>query len=154
MQEHAVILHKPDLEDFMKKSKLSLEEYIERMEGCVDAWNRADAELVASYYSDTIDYRDPTVPAGIGSKKELVEYLELIFKVWPRQQWTAKKVMPHAEQGAFSVDYAWKIANDAKSLSGTGIDRIEFEGDKIRLNHVYLNAEKWKEWIGNELKKK
>ncbi len=136
----------------MEKVKLTRDEYIRLMEGCLAAWNRADAEAVASFYSDTLDYRDPTVPGGISNKKDFIGYLKLIFRVWPEQQWVPKTIMQHADEGAFTIDYTFRIGNGKKSIGGNGMDRMEFEGDKVRLNHVYLNADKWKDWIKNELK--
>ncbi len=139
----------------MGKTMLTRTEQIRLMEECLAAWNRADAEAVASYYCDEgLDYRDPTVPEGIRNRRDFVNYLNLIFKAWPQQQWTPKKTMPHEEEGVFSIEYTFRIANATKSLRGTGMDLMEIEGDRIRLNHVYLNADKWKEWIKNELKAK
>lgn len=128
-------------------------DYISLMKRCLEAWNQANAELVASFYSDNLDYRDPVMPQGISNKADFIKYLHLMFQVWPKQQWTPKNVMPHVTEGAFSVDYDFSFANNRTSITGHGIDRIEFKGDKISLNHVYLNAEKWKDWINLELKK-
>ena len=136
----------------MGKRKLSLDDYTTLMKNCLDAWNSADPEKVADYYTEDLDYRDPTVPDGIASRAEFIKYLKLIFKVWPIQEWVPRTVYPHAEDGSFSVDYEFKIANEKKTIRGRGIDRIVFRDDKIKLNHVYLNAEKWKEWISRELK--
>lgn len=136
----------------MKKKQFSLDDYSAIMKRFLEAWNKADAELVASYYSDNLEYRDPTAPQGIFNESDFIKYLQLVFSVWPQQKWVSKNVFPHDKEGSFSVDYDFKIANDTTSIQGCGIDRIEFTKDKIRLNHVYLNADKWKEWIKNELK--
>jgi hypothetical protein len=136
----------------MKKGTIGIDARITIMKQCLEAWNRADADLVASFYTDDCDYRDPTVPAGIASRDDFIAYLKLIFKVWPSQSWVPKNVMPHTDEDAFTVDYDFRIANDRVSIKGQGMDRIEFRGDKIRLNHVYLNADRWKDWIGRELK--
>jgi len=136
----------------MTRRQFSLDDYSAIMKSCLEAWNKADAELVASYYSDNLEYRDPTVPKGIVNKSDFIKYLELIFSVWPHQKWVLKNIFPHEKEGSFSMDYDFRIGNNATSIQGCGIDRIEFADDKIRLNHVYLNADKWKEWIKNELK--
>ena len=136
----------------MKKKQFSLDDYSAIMKSCLEAWNKADAELVASYYSDNLDYRDPTTPQGIFNKGDFIKYLQLVFSVWPQQKWVPKKIFPHDKEGSFSVDYDFRIANKTTSIQGCGMDRIEFTKDKVRLNHVYLNAEKWKDWIKNELK--
>ncbi len=136
----------------MKRRQFSIDDYSAIMKSCLEAWNKADAELVASYYSDNLEYRDPTVPQGIFNKGDFVKYLQLVFSVWPQQKWVPKNIFPHDKEGSFSVDYDFRIANETTSIQGCGMDRIEFTKDKVRLNHVYLNADKWKEWIKNELK--
>lgn len=136
----------------MKRRQLSLDDYSAIMKSCLEAWNKADPKLVASYYSDDLEYRDPTTPQGIFNKGDFIKYLQLVFSVWPQQKWVPKNIFPHNKEGSFSVDYDFKIANNTTSIQGCGMDRIEFTKDKVRLNHVYLNAEKWKDWIKNELK--
>lgn len=133
----------------MTEEKLSTDDYIKILKKCVAAWNRGDAEAVASFYTDDLDYRDPTVPDGITRKEDFINYLKLIFKVWPEQEWIGKTVMPHEKRGAFSVSYNFRFASGDKVIQGSGIDRIEFSGDRISLNHIYLNADRWREWIKN-----
>lgn len=133
----------------MTEEKLSTDDYIEILKKCVAAWNRGDAEAVASFYTDDLDYRDPTVPDGITRKEDFINYLKLIFKVWPEQEWIGKTIMPHEKRGAFSVSYNFRFASGDKVIQGSGIDRIEFSGDRISLNHIYLNADRWREWIKN-----
>jgi hypothetical protein len=123
------------------------------IKSCLEAWNKADATLVASYYCDNLDYRDPTVPKGILNKNDFIKYLQQLFSVWPQQKWILKNVYPHSKEGSFTIDYDFRIANNITSIEGWGIDRMEFSGDKVRLNHVYLNADNWKDWVKNELKK-
>jgi len=137
----------------MEKNTKSLIDYTSIMNDWLAAWNKADAELTASFYTDELDYRDPTVPQGIFKKEEFIKYLKLIFKVWPNQKWVARNIMPHASEGSFSADYEFKISNGRTTIQGCGMDRIEFKGNKVCLNHVYLNADQWKEWIKNELGK-
>lgn len=135
----------------MEHEKRSIDDYTRIMTDCLSAWNRADPELVASFYADELDYRDPTVPAGISTRKEFIAYLKLVFSVWPRQNWAPTHVMSHGKEGAFSIEYEFSIANDAATIRGSGMDRMEFTGGKISLNHVYLNADRWKVWIKREL---
>jgi hypothetical protein len=138
----------------MGNLKLSRENYISIMKNCLKAWSQADVALVASFYCDDLDYRDPSVPQGITNKDEFIKYLKLIFSVWPSQSWILDNVYPHANDGAFSVDYKFQIANGKATIFGHGIDLMIFKNDKICLNHVYLNAEKWNDWMKNELKSK
>ena len=114
---------------------------IKLLEECLAAWNTADAGKVASYYAESLDYRDPNVPQGIAKREDFVRYLRVLFRRWPSQEWKPVEVMPHENPGAFSVAYHYRYANKTREIKGWGMDRIEFEGDKIRLNHVYLNAE-------------
>jgi hypothetical protein len=52
------------------------------------------------------------------------------------------------------VDYKFQIDNDKATIHGCGKDLMIFKNDKICLNHVYLNAGKWNDWMKNELKSK
>ncbi len=122
-------------------------DYVEILENCLKAWNRSDAETTASFYSENMDYRDPNVPQGIKTRADFARYLRILFKKWPRQEWTVDTVLPHEKPGAFSVCYRFRFANKKREIGGFGMDRIEFEGNAIRLNWVYLNAKKWPEWI-------
>lgn len=137
----------------MRKS-LTGSDYIRLMKECLAAWNSADAEKTASFYAEDLDYRDPSVPEGIHGRADFIAYLKLLFRVWPRQEWKEKELMPHEKPGAFSISYDFSFGNDVAEIRGSGIDRMEFEGDKIKLNHVYLNALKFRDWIRHELKKK
>lgn len=136
----------------MKKTKLSIEDYTKLMTNFMAAWSKADIELTASFYADKLEYRDPSVPQGIFDKEAFKEYLKAVFKIWPRQKWVATSMIPHTTSGAFSIEYEFEFGNDKTTIKGRGIDRAELKGDKIILNHVYLNAEKWNKWITNELK--
>lgn len=138
----------------MGNPRLSRERHIALIKDCLDAWNKADVEAVASFYCDDLDYRDPSVPQGITNKTEFVKYLKLLFKIWPKQSWILDHVYPHKNDGSFSVDYTFQFSNDKIAIRGRGIDLIIFKGDKTCVDHVYLNAEKWNNWITNELKSK
>ena len=67
----------------MENSKLSRDQYVKIMNDCLKAWSQADVEAVASFYTDDLDYRDPSIPQGIKNKTEFVKYLKLLFKIWP-----------------------------------------------------------------------
>ena len=109
----------------------------------------SDAIGTAAFYADRMDYRDPNVPEGIQSRSDFERYLRILFRQWPEQQWVEGEVLPHARPGCFTVSYHFRFANSRRGLvvEGRGIDRIEFEGDLIRMNWVYLNAEQWPYWI-------
>ena len=126
---------------------IARETYVEWMKSCLEAWNQSDAELTASFYADTLDYRDPNTPGGIQNKSDFVRYLKILFRKWPRQRWDQYDVMPHEQPGCFSISYRFEFGNDKRTIRGYGIDRMEFSGDRIRLNHVYLNPELWSEWM-------
>jgi hypothetical protein len=138
----------------MENSKLTGERYISIMKDSLKAWSQADVDSTASFYCDDLDYRDPSVPQGITNKAEFVKYLKLLFKIWPKQSWILNNVYPHVNDGAFCVDYTFKFANDKTSISGCGMDLTIFKDDKICVNHVYLNAQKWNDWVTQELKSK
>ena len=71
----------------MMNTVLTIETYTTILLNCIIAWNRADPEAVASYYTDVLDYRDPSVPAGITTKEDFIKYLKIMFHYWPRQEW-------------------------------------------------------------------
>ncbi|MEK7744821.1 MAG: nuclear transport factor 2 family protein [Elusimicrobiota bacterium] len=119
----------------------SAADYTRLLEDCLGAWNRADAGEVASHYSERLDYRDPNVPEGIKTNADFQRYLRVLFRKWPSQEWSPDEVLSHERPGSFSVCYRFRFGNGKREVRGLGMDRIEFEGDKIRLNWVYLNAE-------------
>ena len=61
----------------MTRRQFSLDDYSAIMKNCLEAWNKADAGLVASYYSDNLEYRDPTVPKGIVNKSDFIKRLSV-----------------------------------------------------------------------------
>jgi ketosteroid isomerase-like protein len=136
----------------MHKTGLSIEDYTTIIKKWLESWSKADLKQIASFYSDNFVYRDAAIPQGIFNKEEFIKYFQAVFKMWPRQKWISTNIMPHAIEGAFSVEYDFEFANDKTSIKGFGIDRVEFKGDKIILNHVYLNADKWTKWVTDELK--
>ena len=114
----------------------------------MQAWNRADAEAVASFYTDDLDYRDPSAAKGLTDKKAFIDYLSVsMFTVWPQQEWVIGELFQHKNDEAFTGTYRFTIANNKTTITGIGMDLIEFRGDKIRKNHVYLNADKWNSWL-------
>jgi hypothetical protein len=133
---------------------LTIDEYSAIMRECLGAWNRANAELTASFYTDDADYRDPSIPGGVSNRADFIAYLKILFKVWPRQQWIPREIHPHLKAGSFSITYDFIFANDRAEIRGHGIDIMEFRGKKIALNHVYLNADSFRDWITQELHKK
>ncbi|PJZ70885.1 hypothetical protein CH373_06370 [Leptospira perolatii] len=130
----------------------TVQEYKTILEGFLEAWNRSDASSVASFYSEDCEYKDPNVPEGIFGKPALKRYLMLLFRRFPYQDWVLTELYPHSESGSFSACYRFTFANPKKGLEfkGTGMDRIELEDGKVKLNWVFLNAEKWRNWIQEE----
>ncbi|MBN1531359.1 MAG: nuclear transport factor 2 family protein [Spirochaetes bacterium] len=136
------------------EKRLTFDEYRNIMQRCLEAWNRADAEETASFYCEDADYRDPSIPGGVATRADFIAYLKVLFRVWPRQQWTPREIIPHEKPGSFSITYDFLFANDRVEIRGNGIDIMEFRGDRISLNHVYLNADRFREWIKQELQQK
>jgi hypothetical protein len=138
----------------MENKQSVREHYISIMRDCLQAWSDADVKRVASFYADDLDYRDPSIPNGIADKNEFIKYLKQIFSIWPSQSWVLDRVYSHENQGAFSVEYQFQIANDKAVIRGCGIDLTIFKGEKIVTNHVYLNPVKWNDWVTHELTRK
>ncbi len=136
----------------MENSNLSREHYIAFANDWLAAWSKADAEGVASLYCDELDYHDPSVPQGIKNKTDFIQYLKLLFKAWPSQQWKLENLYPHADQGAFSAEYSFQIANGKTAIRGRGMDLMVLKEGKICINHVYLNADQWNSWVAAEAK--
>lgn len=131
----------------VQNTEYTLEDYQSFLQGIVNDWNKSDAKATASHYTEDLEYIDPNLPEGIHGRVRFMKYLKILFRLWPKQQWDGKITMPHQKPGCFSVSYDFMFANDKKTITGRGIDFIEFEGNLIRRNHVYLNADKWKDWI-------
>ncbi|OGP67229.1 MAG: hypothetical protein A2031_06785 [Deltaproteobacteria bacterium RBG_19FT_COMBO_43_11] len=135
----------------MENGQLKIDDYVKTFADFIGAWNRSDPEAVASYYADDFDYRDPSTREGITNKEQLIKYLKLMFLIWPQQEWIPGDLFPHKQDGSFSGCYNFKISNGKTEIKGHGMDIIEFKGNKICKNHIYLNADKWNTWLKNEL---
>ncbi len=121
------------------------------LERCVAAWNRSDPEGTASFYAAEMDYQDPNVPGGIFRREDFVRYLRILFRQWPVQEWVASELLAHATPGVFTACYSFRFANRrGVEIKGRGIDRLEFRGDQISRNWVFLNAEAWPRWVREE----
>jgi hypothetical protein len=127
------------------------ENYAKILLEVIAAWNRADPGAVASYYADDLEYRDPSVPAGINRKEDFIKYLSLMFRIWPQQEWVPGELFQHTDGKSITGMYRFRIANGKTEIKGLGIDYIEFEGNTIKKNYVYLNADKWNSWLKKEL---
>jgi hypothetical protein len=125
-------------------------DYEKIVERWLSAWCRCDVDGVASFYTDPMEYRDPTMPGGISSMEMMKKYLALLFKKYPVQVWKEPVVMPHKREGFFTVTYSFKFGNDKMTIKGNGVDLMEFHGDKIFRNYVYLNTDSWADWLKSQ----
>ncbi len=139
---------------YMNNLGLSLKDYISFTKQYFEAWNRTDAELVASCYNDDLEYRDPLVPHGITNKADFIYYLKYIFSEWPSQNMMLDTLYPYPDVKSFCVNYCFQMANNSTVIRGSGINRVIFKCDKISLNHVFLCTDELDALIKSILKRK
>lgn|SRR3989344_9356478 len=103
------------------------------------AWEAGDIEAILDFFPQKFEYVDPAVPNGITNKEEMRLYLQKVYKKFPRHTWTDQaKVYVCPKPGKFAIFYNFEIAGSSKTLSGTGMERIEFEGNKLVMDCVHL----------------
>jgi len=120
--------------------RLSQEDYIDMLDQYADAWNKASVDAVLACLADKFDYRDPNHVKGIMNKQAMRKYLVKFFKQFPKQDWRYTAKSPHKKANVFSICYDFCVtsADETQQITGAGMERIEFKGRKICLDHIYM----------------
>lgn len=103
------------------------------------AWDNGDIESILAHFDDEFIYTDPIAQAGVFNKRDLRQHLELVFARFPKQTWTRNATMyPHFTPYKFAISYEFELAGKAPTYSGTGMEKLEFRGDKLIEDRIHL----------------
>lgn len=103
------------------------------------AWDSGDISAILDHFDDQFIYTDPIAQEGITTKAELKKHLEKVFSRFPKQTWTTNATMyPHFTPYKFAISYEFKLEGQAPIFSGTGMEKMEFRGDKLIEDRIHL----------------
>ena len=101
-------------------------------------WTEKDVPgLLAFYSADTI-YRDPQVPDGLTGEEALGAYLKQLFDGTPPMHYEPHETWK-TENGFCGRWYCTISAPDGTKSLMRGFDPVVLEGDRIKLNEVYVH---------------
>jgi SnoaL-like domain len=101
------------------------------------AWTDKDVERLCGFYADDCVYKDPQTAAGLEGQAALRSYLTGLFAATPAMSYEAEEVWPIP--GGFCGRWYCQIGKDGALGRLRGFDLVLLEGDKIRLNEVYVH---------------
>lgn len=104
------------------------------------AWTLRDADQIASFYSEHVNYVDPGVIRPISSKSDFKYYLEKLFKTYSDWEWTAKEVHPTAT--GFACTWVARFQSSGQNVLVEGMALVILNGNLIERNEVYYNLGK------------
>lgn len=103
------------------------------------AWDNGDIDGILNHFDDEFIYTDPIAQSGIFTKPHLKKHLEEVFQRFPRQKWTTNATFyPHFTLCRFAISYEFKLEGKDPFYSGTGMEKIEFRGDKLIEDRIHL----------------
>lgn len=103
------------------------------------AWSDKDIDRLCQFYADDCVYKDPQTVAGLQGNAALRAYLTQLFAATPPMTYEPDEVWPIP--GGFCGRWICTIAPGEGSAEGRmrGFDLVLMDGDKIRLNEVYVH---------------
>lgn len=103
------------------------------------AWERGDIQAIMDHFADDFWYSDAISQQGIRTKDALKKHLLEVFERFPRQTWTVNAMLfPHYTLGKFAIYYEFKLEGKEPNFSGSGMERIEFRGDRLIEDRIHL----------------
>jgi hypothetical protein len=103
------------------------------------AWSAKDTAALLTFYSPSVVYKDPQVPAGIRGHAALGAYLDGLFAATPPMEYLPDEVW--AIQGGYCG--RWNCAltlPDGSKQTLRGFDLVLLDGDQIVENEVYTHT--------------
>ena len=101
-------------------------------------WSEKDVTALLSFYAKDTIYRDPQVPDGLNGEEQLGAYLKQLFDNTPSILYTPHETWK-TENGFCGRWYGSFTGPDGKKSVIRGFDLVVLEGDRIKLNEVYVH---------------
>ena len=117
---------------------LSAMEAKELAERWLPAWTGNDPGLLASFYSEDVQYLDPAIPHGIKGKAALLAYFRKLLAYNPKWVWRQIEGIPM--EGGFLNKWVAQIPVGSKTLDIVGVCFVQLDAaGKIRRNEVFFD---------------
>lgn len=114
------------------------------------AWEAKDIDSVLDCMAASFDYTDPVLRGyRLHSRSEMRRHLSTVFTMFPVQSWTKDaRLFIGVEPNQYAVYYRFSLQDLYGTLrTGTGMELLEFEGDKIKRDEVHLMP--WTPWTNH-----
>ena len=102
------------------------------------AWTAKDVETLVGFYAPGCTYKDPQTAAGIVGHDALRAYLTGLFAATPPMAYEPETVWS-IEGGFCGRWYCTVSMPDGATTRMRGFDLVEFDGDRIGWNEVYVH---------------
>lgn len=101
-------------------------------------WSEKDVTGLLKFYAADTTYRDPQVPDGLKGEEALGAYLKQLFDTTPPIHYAPHETWTTAN-GFCGRWYATISMPDGSKGLMRGFDLVVLEGDRIKLNEVYVH---------------
>lgn len=101
------------------------------------AWTGNDPELLISFYSEDVYYRDPANPHGLKGRRPLYDYLKVLLRGNPDWKWEKRELLP-TEKG-FVLKWRATIPTHQGVITEEGLDIVEITKNLISRNEVFFD---------------
>ncbi|HZZ86739.1 MAG TPA: nuclear transport factor 2 family protein [Caulobacteraceae bacterium] len=101
------------------------------------AWTDKDVDRLCGFYAEDCVYKDPQTTAGLEGKAALRAYLTQLFAATPPMTYEPEEVWPIP--GGFCGRWYCAIGEGGAAGRMRGFDLVLLDGDKVRLNEVYVH---------------
>jgi hypothetical protein len=105
--------------------------------GWLKAWTDKDVNRLCGFYAADCVYKDPQTAAGLSGQAALRAYLTQLFAATPPMTYEPEEVWPIP--GGFCGRWYCAIGEGGAGGRLRGFDLVLLDGDKIRLNEVYVH---------------
>lgn len=102
------------------------------------AWTAKDVEGLIGFYAPGCTYKDPQTAAGIVGHDALRAYLTGLFAATPPMTYEPETVWS-IDNGFCGRWYCTVSMPDGATTRMRGFDLVEFDGDRIGWNEVYVH---------------
>lgn len=113
----------------------------------LDAWNDHDVERTLSFYTDDLEYQDPSTGGPLNGLPALEECLRKTWQAIPDLAFTARRLIVQGDwiaaewfaSGTAKGEYGGLPATGRRFDKVEGVDIAQTRGDKIAVDRAYFD---------------
>lgn len=119
---------------------MTLEEFKERSQKMLDAWNQQDPDAVLARYTPDVHYLDPNTRGPIEDSDGFRRYLTKLFDRW-QMHWELREAFLFGDEdgGAMLWRAALRPKDGEREVTIEGMDLILMDGELVKRNEVYFD---------------